>query len=1213
MKKVVSFCLYGYNATYIIGMKENIKLAKQYYSDWEVRIYHNNTVPEKYINEYKELNAICILCENIGENKLNWEGMFWRWLPLDDPDVDIWISRDADSRLSDREAKIVNQWINSGKTLHSIRDHRCHFNYIMGGLFGINNKLFCERYKFKTVNEIIKELSVCYKERPYNVDQIFLNDNLWKILKDDVMAHISKDGRRVYETDILIPSAPDFIGKQYRLNDFPENIIKHLDKNKGCYWKESTSPSVYWSNSSIDIKPDIKFNNLGEYFMHRAEHGFPQNWSQIQILDGINIEEKPKEIEKKIDINENNFTEFDKIIIIHLNKLKDRKENILKQINKLSNVVIIDAIDKDLLDINDLKEKNLIGYPGNDYCKNINKCWCAGRGHNDMMITGRIACIWSHSLVYNYIISNDIQNALIFEDDFLLSDNFDIIIKDIKYNLPKDYDLIYFAHSKKKINNYTHHNKYFKKIFTGLSETVCYSITKNTAIKLLENLFPIRAAADGYIRQSIDYLKTIKNVYVCKNDLCKNLSLSIESNINTTIDINNKLEINNNLKLNRDLFNIDNLITKYICLDSDKDNKINECSKNIFNDNNLLDNNELQKVYIQCLKNLEIDTMNYDIYDTVIHIRSFYNNDDKYYYLQPNLLYYDYIFNNFNLGKDILLVYGLPKNPIVDIISKKYNIPIKTSSKVEDDLLIMKNCKNLIWDTSTLCWVASIMSTHNNHFIFGDYKKYIRSNTFVYSNNFINIKCNYDINRLSIKNMKLIDLFHTNNITNVSSNLKDNIDNNVNVVKKNIPLVSIAISTFESGGKGHELLKHNLDHILKQDYDNIEIIISDHSSDNKIKELCKEYDCKKYPIKYIHNPEYKGNSSQNTNNAIKYCNGEYIKILFIDDYLYNESAITIIVENFEKNADKKWLVHSYRHTKDYKDFYNLHHPKFSHDIVFCNRIGTPSCLTIHKSVKERFDENLKWFMDSELYKRILDKYGQPIFLHTKEDIKPLMINLHHDGQVTNTSIDKDLIVKEKEYITNKTNDKTLMELVDNSRTDKNTIHAYLELYQKLFKSKKSSANNILEVGLGQRGNCHCGSAKLWFDYFLNADIYAIDIYDESYLWEGIKNKERIKLFTSTNAYNEIEFNEKLLKKNIKFDILLDDGSHILDDMKQFIKLYTQILKDDGILIIEDIPKIEWLDILKNEVPEHLKSYIKTYDLRYKKNRFDDIVFTIDLS
>jgi hypothetical protein len=38
---------------------------------------------------------------------------------------------------------------------------------------------------------------------------------------------------------------------------------------------------------------------------------------------------------------------------------------------------------------------------------------------------------------------------------------------------------------------------------------------------------------------------------------------------------------------------------------------------------------------------------------------------------------------------------------------------------------------------------------------------------------------------------------------------------------------------------------------------------------------------------------------------------------------------------------------------------------------------------------------------------------------------------------------------------------------------------------------------------------------------------------------------------------------------------------------------------------------DWIDILKNEVSEHLKQYIKVYDLRENKGRYDDIVFTID--
>jgi len=64
-------------------------------------------------------------------------------------------------------------------------------------------------------------------------------------------------------------------------------------------------------------------------------------------------------------------------------------------------------------------------------------------------------------------------------------------------------------------------------------------------------------------------------------------------------------------------------------------------------------------------------------------------------------------------------------------------------------------------------------------------------------------------------------------------------------------------------------------------------------------------------------------------------------------------------------------------------------------------------------------------------------------------------------------------------------------------------------------------------------------------------------------------------------------------------------------MKNVINLYTQKLSNDGILIIEDVQDFDWIDILKNEVPEDLKKIIKVYDLRHIKNRYDDIVFTID--
>lgn len=55
------------------------------------------------------------------------------------------------------------------------------------------------------------------------------------------------------------------------------------------------------------------------------------------------------------------------------------------------------------------------------------------------------------------------------------------------------------------------------------------------------------------------------------------------------------------------------------------------------------------------------------------------------------------------------------------------------------------------------------------------------------------------------------------------------------------------------------------------------------------------------------------------------------------------------------------------------------------------------------------------------------------------------------------------------------------------------------------------------------------------------------------------------------------------------------------------------MTDDGILIIEDVQYWEWINILMNAVPEHLKKFVKVYDLRPIKGRYDDIVFTIDKS
>ena len=61
--------------------------------------------------------------------------MTWRFLPLMDPMVDAFVSRDCDTLMTKREAEAVRFWLtNSSATFHMMRDHTGHCGpAILGG------------------------------------------------------------------------------------------------------------------------------------------------------------------------------------------------------------------------------------------------------------------------------------------------------------------------------------------------------------------------------------------------------------------------------------------------------------------------------------------------------------------------------------------------------------------------------------------------------------------------------------------------------------------------------------------------------------------------------------------------------------------------------------------------------------------------------------------------------------------------------------------------------------------------------------------------------------------------------------------------------------------------------------------------------------------------------------------------------------------------
>ena len=107
------------------------------------------------------------------------------------------------------------------------------------------------------------------------------------------------------------------------------------------------------------------------------------------------------------------------------------------------------------------------------------------------------------------------------------------------------------------------------------------------------------------------------------------------------------------------------------------------------------------------------------------------------------------------------------------------------------------------------------------------------------------------------------------------------------------PFFSICIPTYEMKGLGSSYLKSTFENLAIQSFTDFEVVISDHSVDDAIKDVSVAFE-KSFAIHYIKNTSSRGSSSANINNAIKSARGLWIKVLFQDDYLLGSNALQII-------------------------------------------------------------------------------------------------------------------------------------------------------------------------------------------------------------------------------------------------------------------------------------------------------------------------------
>ena len=115
MKKVISYSLWGCNKIYLNGTFKNYEKILNSLKDYKMRVYVDSDCDNK--SELVSLPGLEIVEIN-SENC--YHGMYWRFFAFED--CDIVLSRDLDSRITDREIELIRMWEKSTMDFFVIRD-----------------------------------------------------------------------------------------------------------------------------------------------------------------------------------------------------------------------------------------------------------------------------------------------------------------------------------------------------------------------------------------------------------------------------------------------------------------------------------------------------------------------------------------------------------------------------------------------------------------------------------------------------------------------------------------------------------------------------------------------------------------------------------------------------------------------------------------------------------------------------------------------------------------------------------------------------------------------------------------------------------------------------------------------------------------------------------------------------------------------------------
>jgi hypothetical protein len=163
---------------------------------------------------------------------------------------------------------------------------------------------------------------------------------------------------------------------------------------------------------------------------------------------------------------------------------------------------------------------------------------------------------------------------------------------------------------------------------------------------------------------------------------------------------------------------------------------------------------------------------------------------------------------------------------------------------------------------------------------------------------------------------------------------------------------------------------------------------------------------------------------------------------------------------------------------------------------------------------------------------------------------------------------------------------------DTGGGDKDTVHSYIPHYERLLEPYRKNST-FLEIGIwkGQ-------SIKMWDEYFVDSKVVGVEVFEERTggLHEDPNYNVIVADATKLDFLNQIE--------DLSFDVIIDDGSHYLQEQIISFNLLKGKMNKGGIYIIEDIKNI---DRNRRYFEDSLHYNCEIIDLREERNRQDNVL------